>query len=95
MIRAFAIRTASVLGDGFFDGAVLVSAAAVGVMRNCVGALEPCSTGCMFMGPGDAGLLLGIMDNARLPGSFRFLEKARGWRTGCAPLHQTRAVGRN
>jgi hypothetical protein len=70
MIRAFAIRTASVLGDRFFTGGVSVSAAAVGIMRDCMGAIEPCSTGCMFIGPGDVGLLLGIMDNAFPASSF-------------------------
>jgi hypothetical protein len=64
IIRAFAIRTASVLGDGFFDGDAFVSASAVGIMRNWVAAVEPCSTGCTLMGPVDVGLFLGIIDNA-------------------------------
>jgi hypothetical protein len=64
MIRAFATRTASALGDGFFDSGVLGSAPVVGIMSSCVGAVEPCAPGCMFMGPVDVGLLLGMMDNA-------------------------------
>jgi hypothetical protein len=71
VIRALATRTASVRGDCFFGGGAFVSVPAVGIMRNCVGAIEPCSTGCMLIGPGDVGLLLGIMDNQRLPGSFK------------------------
>jgi hypothetical protein len=64
MIRAFAIWTASALGDRFFDSGVLVSAPTVGIMHNCVGAIEPCAPGCTFIGPGDVGLRLGMMDNA-------------------------------
>jgi hypothetical protein len=70
IILAFAIRTASVLGDRFFASDVFVSASAVGIMSNCVGAIEPFSTGCMLMGPVDVGLLLGIMDNAQIQSSF-------------------------
>jgi hypothetical protein len=48
----------------------------------------------MFMGPGDAGLLLGIMDNARLPGSFDFWRKLAAGEP--AERRSTkRAVGRN
>jgi hypothetical protein len=76
MIRALAIRTASVLGDCFFG--VVVSASAVGIMLNCVGAVEPCWMGCTLIGPADVGLLLGIIDNAHLSRSFRRLfEKNR------------------
>ncbi len=70
MILALAIRTASVLGDCFFGGRGGVSAPAVGIMSNCVGAIEPCATGCMVIGPVDAAVLLGIIDNARAPSSF-------------------------
>jgi hypothetical protein len=70
IIRAFAIRTASVLGVCFFDRRVFVSVSAVGIMRNCVGAIEPCSTGCTVMGPVDVDLFLAIMDNALRPSSF-------------------------
>ncbi|MEA2899035.1 MAG: hypothetical protein QOJ84_4650 [Bradyrhizobium sp.] len=76
MILAFAIRTASVRGDRFFDSGVLVSAPGVGIMSNCVGAIEPCSTGCMFIGPGDVGLLFGILDNSQMQSSFTVLKKA-------------------
>jgi hypothetical protein len=71
MILAFAIRTASVLGDGFFGSGVSVSAPAVGIQgSNGVAAIEPCSTGCMLIGPVIFALLFGILDNARLPGWF-------------------------
>jgi hypothetical protein len=71
MIRALATRTASVLGDGFFFGnGVFVSVAAVGIISDWVGAIEPCATGCMVMGPGEVGLRFGIRDNAQVSGSF-------------------------
>jgi hypothetical protein len=70
IIRAFAIRTASVLGVCFFDSRVFGSVSAVGIMRNCMGAIEPCSTGCTLMGPVDVDLFLGTIDNALLPSSF-------------------------
>jgi hypothetical protein len=74
MIRALAMRTASVLGDGFFGRCV--SAPAVGSMLNCVGAIEPCWTGCTLMGPLDVGFFAGITDNARHSSSFDgFCEK--------------------
>jgi hypothetical protein len=76
MILAFATRIASALDDGFFGSGVLVSAPAVGIMSNCVGAIEPCSTGCTLMGPVEVGLLFGIMDNSRLPSSFGAREKS-------------------
>jgi hypothetical protein len=69
IIRAFAIRTASVLGVCFFDSRVFVSVSAVD-MRNCMGAIKPCSTGCTLMGPVDVDLFLGIIDNALLRRSF-------------------------
>jgi hypothetical protein len=70
MIRAFAIRTASVLGVCFFECGGCVSAPAVGSMRNCVGAIEPCWTGCMLIGPVGVDLRFGIADNAQLLSSF-------------------------
>jgi hypothetical protein len=82
IILAFATRTASVLGDGFFDSGVLVCAPAVGIPGSSgVAAIEPCSTGCMLIGPVNFGLLFGIMDNARLPGSFDARQKASPART--------------
>jgi hypothetical protein len=69
MIRAFAIWTACALGDGFFES-VFVSAAAVGIMSNGVGALEACAPGCTLMGPADVGLRFGILDNAQMQRSF-------------------------
>jgi len=84
MILAFATRTACALGDGFFDSGVFVSATVVGIMSNCVGAFEPSATGCTLIGPGDVGLRLGILDNARLPRSFDAWE-GRACATG-APV---------
>jgi hypothetical protein len=86
MIRALAIRTASVRGDRFSGSGVFVSAAAVGIMRNGVGTLEPCATGCMFIGPVDVDLRLGIMDNAQMQSSFDALNEAPPPRTACADL---------
>jgi hypothetical protein len=49
---------------------------AVGIMGSSgVGAIEPCSTGCMFIGPGDVGLRLGILDNSQMQSSFASLIK--------------------
>jgi hypothetical protein len=70
MIRAFAMRTASVLGDGFFGRVGCVSAPAVGSMRNWVAAIEPCWKGCTLIGPVDVGLFLRITDNSHLSSSF-------------------------
>jgi hypothetical protein len=64
-IRALATRTASVRDDCFFGSGGGVSAPVVGIMRNCAGAIEPCSTGCMLIGPGGVGWLFGIIDNTR------------------------------
>ena len=75
MIRALAMRTASVLGD-FFGG--WVSAPAVGCMLNCVGAIEPCWSGCTLIGPVSVCLLLGITDNAQLSSSFDPFVSAAG-----------------
>jgi hypothetical protein len=70
MILAFATRTASVL-DGCFFGNGAFASPTVGIIGNSgVAAVEPCSTGCMSMGPGDIGLRLGIADNALLTGWF-------------------------
>jgi hypothetical protein len=69
MILAFATRTACALGAGFLER-VLVSATVVGIISNCVGACEPSAAGCTLMGPGDVGLRLGILDNARLASWF-------------------------
>jgi hypothetical protein len=73
MIRAFAIRTASALGDGFFECG-FVSAAGVGIMSSCVGAIELCRAGCTLIGPADVGLRLGILDNSQLQGLFTVLQ---------------------
>jgi hypothetical protein len=73
MIRAFAIWTACALGDGFFDS-VFVSATVVGIMSNCVAAIEPCAPGCTLMGPADVGLRFGMTDNAQMQSSFTALK---------------------
>jgi hypothetical protein len=77
MIRAFAMRTASVLGEGFFGRDGWVSAPAVGSMLNCVGAIEPCWTGCTLIGPVDVGLFPGITDNSHLSSWFDGSVKGR------------------
>jgi hypothetical protein len=73
MIFAFATRTASVLGDRFVDSGVFVSA--VGIISSCVGAIEPCATGCTLMGPVGVGLRLGILDNSQMQSSFTALKR--------------------
>ena len=73
MIRAFAIRTASALGDRFFESA-LVSVPAVGIISSCVGAIELCRAGCTLIGPADVGLRLGILDNSQLQSLFTALQ---------------------
>ena len=84
MIRAFAIWTASALGDRFFGSGVLVSAPTVGIMHNCVGAIEPCATGCTLIGPVDVGLRLGILDNSQMQSSFTALK--------CRATHETASL---
>lgn len=79
MILALATRTACALGDGFFER-VFVCAPVVGIMSSCVGAIEPCATGCTLMGSVDVGLRLGIMDNSQMQSSFTALKgPSRGW----------------
>jgi hypothetical protein len=84
MIRAFAMRTASVLGDGFFGGDGRVAVPAVGSMRNCVGAIEPCRAGCTLIGPGDVSLFPDISDNSRLSSSFDGSVKSTSSVIGCS-----------
>jgi hypothetical protein len=61
VILAFAARTASLLVDRFFGSAVFGLASMVGMAGcNGVGAIEPCSTGCTFMGPVNDDLRRGI-----------------------------------
>ena len=71
MMRAFAIRTASVLVGRCFGTGAFVCAPAAGIMGSSgVAAIEPCSKGCTLMGPGDVGLRFGIINNARVPRWF-------------------------
>jgi hypothetical protein len=70
MIRAFAIRTASARGDGFFDGSVFGSVPAVGIMSSCVGAIELCAPGCTLIGPADVGFRFGILNNPQMQSLF-------------------------
>jgi hypothetical protein len=75
IILAFAIWTASALVGRFFGSGVFVSPPPVGIMGStCVGAIELCATGCMFIGPVDAGLRLGILDNSQMQSSFNVLK---------------------
>jgi len=86
MIRAFAMRTASVLGDCFFGRDAGASAPAVGSMRNCVGAVEPCWKGCTLIGPVDVGLFPGITDNSNLSSSFNGFVKRPSSVTGAGEI---------
>src|SRR5258705_2916516 len=52
IILAFAARTASILIDRFLGYAFFPLLPGVGIMGcNAEGLVEPCSAGCMFMGP--------------------------------------------
>jgi hypothetical protein len=65
IILAFAARTASILIDRFLGDAFFGLLPVVGIMGcNGVGLVEPCSAGCMFMGPVSGDLRRGITDNA-------------------------------
>jgi hypothetical protein len=46
----------------------------VGIISSCVGAIEPCATGCTLMGPVDVDPRLGIMDNSQVQSSFTALK---------------------
>ena len=75
MILAFAVRTASVLvgicsGCGAF--VTLPTVGIIGVVR-----IRTRATGCVLIGP-VAGLILGMLDNSFLPGSFK--TKPGAWR---------------
>jgi hypothetical protein len=63
IILAFAARTASILIDRFLGDAVFGLLPVVGIGCNGVGLVEPCSTGCMLMGPVNGDLRRGIIDN--------------------------------
>jgi hypothetical protein len=73
MIRAFAMRTASVLGDRFSKSGV--SSPAVGIMSSCVGAIELCGAGCTLIGPADVSLRLSILDNSQMQSLFTALQR--------------------
>jgi hypothetical protein len=70
VILAFAARTASVLVGCFVCGGSLAFPAAGIIGNTCVGIVEARSSGWVLIGP-VGGLLLGIVDNSLLPGSFR------------------------
>jgi hypothetical protein len=73
MIRAFATRTASALGDRFFESGVSVPA--VGIMGSWVAAIELCRAGCTLIGPADVGLRFGILDNSQMQSLFTALQR--------------------
>jgi hypothetical protein len=77
MIRAFATRTASALGDRFFESGVSAPAPAVGIMSSWVGAIELCGAGCTLIGPADVGLRFGILDNSQMQSLFTALQAGR------------------
>jgi hypothetical protein len=71
IILAFAARTASILIDRFLGDALLGLLPVVRIIGcSGVGLVEPCSAGCMFMGPVDGDLRRGITDNARRSALF-------------------------
>jgi hypothetical protein len=70
VILAFAARTASVLAVCFGCGSSAAFPAARIVGNTCVGIIEARSSDCVLIGPVGC-LLLGILDNSLLPGSFR------------------------
>src|SRR6266481_6340390 len=64
VIPALAARTASILVGCCFGCGVFAAFPTVGIIGSpCVG-IEPRSTGCIVIGPGDVGLLLGILNTA-------------------------------
>jgi hypothetical protein len=71
IILAFAARTASILIDRFLGDALLGLLPVVRIIGcSGVGLVEPCSAGCMFMGPVDGDLRRGITDNAQRSALF-------------------------
>jgi hypothetical protein len=65
IILAFAARTASILADRFLGDVFFGLLPVVGIIGcNGVGLVEPCSAGCMFIGPVNGDLRRGITDNA-------------------------------
>jgi hypothetical protein len=64
-ILAFAARTASILIDRFLGDAFFGLLSVAGI-TGCsgVGLVEPCSAGCMLMGPVNGNLRRGITGNA-------------------------------
>jgi hypothetical protein len=71
IILAFATRTASILIDRFLGDALFGLLPVVGIMGcNRVGLVEPCSAGCMLMGPVNGDLRRGITDNAQRSALF-------------------------
>jgi hypothetical protein len=65
IILAFATRTASVLIDRFLGDVLFGSLPVAGIIGcNGVGLVEPCSAGCMLMGPVNGALRRGMTDNA-------------------------------
>jgi hypothetical protein len=71
MILAFATRTASSLIERFLGDGLFGLLPLVGIMGcNTVGLVEPCSAGCMLMGPVNGDLRRGIPDNSRQTALF-------------------------
>jgi hypothetical protein len=65
IILAFATRTASILIDRFLGDALFGLLPVVGIIGcNGIGRVEPCSAGCMLMGPVNGDLRRGMPDNA-------------------------------
>jgi hypothetical protein len=78
IIFALAARTASVLTDRFFGIAVFGLSPTAGIIGcDWAGLVEPCSAGCMLMGPVNGDLRRGIADNALLSALFDRLPAAQ------------------
>ena len=71
IILAFATRTASNLMDRFLGDVLFGASPLVGIMGcNGVALVEPCSAGCMLMGPVNGDLRRGMTNNARQAALF-------------------------
>jgi hypothetical protein len=71
IILAFATRTASSFIDRFLGDVLFGVSPLVGIMGcNGIALVEPCSAGCMLMGPVNGDLRRGMTDNARQAALF-------------------------
>ena len=86
----FAIRTASVLGDCSFVTAVFGFLPRLGINGcDCFGVIEPCFTGCTFIGPTNGGFRWGITYNSLQASLFDGQQMVEGSSSSCPPLYLT------